>query len=61
MRYASSNLFDLIAARARRPEQLAMETSDATSLARPARTMFSGSKPLFDRHPPARKASAKSS
>jgi hypothetical protein len=29
--------------------------------AMPARTMFSGSKPLFDRHPPARKASAKSS
>ena len=32
MHNASANMFDLIAARARRPEQLAMETSDATSL-----------------------------
>jgi hypothetical protein len=32
MRSASSNLFDLIAARSRIPEQLAMETPDATGL-----------------------------
>ena len=32
MRSASSNLFDLIAARARSPEQIAMETPDATRL-----------------------------
>ena len=32
MHIASANMFDLIAARARSPEQLAMETSDATSL-----------------------------
>jgi malonyl-CoA/methylmalonyl-CoA synthetase len=32
MRSASSNLFDLIVARARSPEQLAMETPDATRL-----------------------------
>ena len=32
MRSASSNLFDLIAARARSPEQAAMETPDATRL-----------------------------
>src|SRR6516225_3340476 len=32
MHDASANMFDLIAARARRPEQPAMETSDGTSL-----------------------------
>ncbi len=32
MHNASANMFDLIAARARRPEQLVMETSDTTSL-----------------------------
>jgi malonyl-CoA/methylmalonyl-CoA synthetase len=32
MRSASSNLFDLIAARQRSPEQIAMETPDATRL-----------------------------
>lgn len=32
MRSASSNLFDLIAARARSPEQLAIERPDATRL-----------------------------
>src|SRR5271154_3747921 len=32
MHDASANMFDLIAARARRPEQLAMEAPDATSL-----------------------------
>ena len=32
MHNASANMFDLIAARVRRPEQLAMETSDATFL-----------------------------
>ena len=32
MRDASANMFDLLAARAPRPEQLAMETPDSTSL-----------------------------